>query len=218
MLTMSTVCFAQSRKPRQYPKYNPQTGAYYNNFPICFLDTISIQDPILIRFNAKSPQDVVYSSDRGILLLVSKSTLDSNTGDSVDFMKYLLNKDTYLCYDASGFMRILKSNSPEIKNFPYYSDFIKHYDEDKEICVIKQDTITFKVYDEKIRKDTVITELVSSKPKKYKGWWSYEVVPKKFLLCLVKGSLVYKNQSVEEYIFLDKLDNAYLKVLVPITW
>ncbi len=216
MLTMGTVCVAQKRKSDPKFKYNPYTGAYNNNLPICFLDTISIQDAILIGFKEKKPK-----SDRKLYVLVSKSTLDSNTGDSSDCISYLLSKDAYLWYSPSDFMmnvNAVKKVSPSIESFPYYSELLKFYEEDKNIEIVKYDTILTNYFDFEQKKDTIIPEIIVRKPKYYKGWESYDVIPKKFLLCLVKGSRIHEIQDVMDGISLEKIGNVYLRVLIPISW
>ncbi len=219
MFSMCTVCSAQQPKSNSKLKYHPLTGAYNNNLPICFLDTISIQDPILIGFKGICPTADCSTPATRLYLLVSKNTLDTNTSDSAHPLSYLLNRDSYLWYSTLDFMRNLRSIkkvSPEIERFPYYSDFIKHYVEDKEIDIIKYDTIMIKLHDSKSKKDTVVPDITIHKPKYYKGWESYDVIPRKFLLCLVKGSWIYK--SLENAIEQKNLDYIYFRVLVPISW
>ncbi len=196
---MCTVCSAQQPKSNSIPKYHPLTGAYNNNLPICFLDTISIQDPILIGFKERSLTADSRAQPNRLYLLVSKTTLDSNTGDSAHSMNYLLNKDAYLWYSTSDFkdmLKAIKKVSPEIERFPYYSEIRKHYEEDKGIDIVKYDTIMTKYHDFENKKDTVVQELIIRKPNYYKGWECYDVIPRKFLLCLVKGSWIYEGQSV----------------------
>ena len=163
------------------------------------VDTLIIKDPIMIKFreNQKTDSSAVQS------ILVSKSCLDSVYKNyKMSYRDFLFSKNAYLFFTANSFSCLISNlihTSPVLKGSCYYVKLQNN------IRNAEQDTVWVKF------------DKTNDKPKKYKGWEYNEIFPRKFLLCLVKGSAILNCQSIDE-IHIKNQDNIYFKVLVPITW
>lgn len=167
------------------------------DIPLFIVDTIEIDNPILIRFEENIEENISVK-----LILTQKNTIDSFPFNREFNYRNFFYSSGYLLYDANEF-RCLTSNLyykfPDLKNTSFY---IKLEDDLRSA-----------------EKDTVYIPFDRSKdkPKIHNGWEYREIYPRKFIFCLVKGIAL----RMCEYIGnarIENMDNVYFKVLVPITW
>lgn len=170
------------------------------NTDLHFIDTIKIDDPILIKFEKDKNTD----SNTIQSILVSKNYINSiNPNDgSINYVNFLSEKNGYLFFTANRFSCI-------VNNLLYYTPT------DQDSLFYKNLQINLR----KAEKDKVWVEVdkTNYKPKCFNGWEYNEIYPNKFLLFLIKGSVLRKCQSLDE-IVLKNMDNIYFKILVPVTW
>ncbi len=193
----STTCRAQ----RKAEKYNRINGLY-NDTELYIVDTISIQDPVIIVFKETEGQNKSKKHIRHVL--VSKRALDSvPNNSSINCQEFLSSQGGYLFFHARDINALIASLayiSPTHISWPRYSELV--------------DSLRYS------RKDSIWVKIDENnyKSQKYKGWECYDIYPRKFLLCLVKGSLLYKYDSIDNVIHFKNMDNVYFRVLAPITW
>lgn len=162
------------------------------NAEVCFMDTLIIGDPILIKF-----YEFQGSESKTHTVLVSKSYLDSiSTEPPLNYKEFLCSKNGYLFWKAGEFTGLLYSEPFDDSEF--YTKLRRQLS--------------------RAERHRVTVPYNRSEPlKKYRGWPYYDIYPRKFLLFLVKGSIIRQYEPIE-YLIIKGMDNVYFKVLVPITW
>ena len=192
-LSFFSIVFAVTMFSVKNLKGQPREGnPYYINDNICFVDTVIVTDPILIKFREFQNTEI-----KTHIVLVSKSYLDSiSLSASMNYKAFLCSKDGYLFSQSFQFTALL-SHASSLDNIFYTK--------------LKRQLLLSE-------KHKVIVHYDRSKPlNKYKGWEYYEIYPRKFLLFLVKGSVIQEYESID-HLTIEDMDNVYFKVLVPITW
>ena len=159
-----------------------------------FVDTITIKDPILVRFIENRKANVV---------LVSKERLNYIRKDDTSYVNFLCSGSGYLFFQPVEFSCLVNnvlSYHPSLGHTRFYTKLQKNL----------QDAEDDKIF--------VPTDAdVFDKLKEHNGWEYLEIYPRKFLLFLAKGSTVDGCQGRGE-IKITNMDNVYFKVLCPITW
>lgn len=191
-LSFFSVVFTLSILPLKNLKGQSKGGNPYSiNGNICFVDTLIITDPILIKF-----EEFQGRSTKTHTVLVSKNYLDSlSISPSVSYKSFLSSKEVYLFSQA----------------FQFTSLYVRPLDNSTFYSKLRRQLLLSE-------KHKVIAPYDRSKPlKKHKNWEYYDIYPRKFLLFLVKGNIIREDESIDNLVIED-MDNVYFKVLVPITW
>lgn len=183
------IAFITSCKNDNMSNRNEDKGSEKDLY---ILDTINIDDPLLIRFT--------NDNDEIEMILISKKNLDSiNYSTTLDFKSFISSSGGYLFFPPNRFSCLI-------------NNFINKNEVNSKTSLILQDNIR------NAHNDSIwVFDKNNKKEKIYKGWNYEEIYPRKFLICLVKGSALELCQSLDE-IPINDMDNLYVKVLVPITW
>jgi len=157
------------------------------------VDTINIDSPLLIKFEDE------FSNYRRVL--IQKEFLKpKDSSNCVSFNDYITSKEGCLFFPPNRFLCLLN-------NFIYKNESNTKQNIDLQDKIRGAENDTIWVFDRK----NITSE------KEYLGWKYREIYSRRFLLCLVKGSVLKLCESKDE-IPLEGNDNLYFKVLVPITW
>jgi hypothetical protein len=157
------------------------------------VDTIVIKDPILVAFK----EDRCYNH-----VLVSKERLYYTRTYDTSFVHFVSSGNGYLFFQPAEFDCLVNNliyDNPALEHSRFFTRLTKQLGN--------------------AAGDTIIVPVDKStrKLKEHNGWRYNEIYPRKFLLCLAKGSLIKRCQGSEE-IKIQNMDNVYFKVLCPITW
>jgi hypothetical protein len=157
------------------------------------VDTIVIKDPILVAFK----ENGYYNN-----VLVSKERLDYVSSDDTSFVNFVGSGRGYLFFQPVEFVCMVNNlidNYPALEHSRFYTKLINHLGgAGGDPIIVPLDKTTHKL-------------------KEHNGWRYNEIYPRKFLLCLAKGSAFNRCMGREE-IKIANMDNVYFKVLCPITW
>ncbi|WP_133053977.1 hypothetical protein [Niastella yeongjuensis] len=158
------------------------------------VDTIEIKDPILIKFKENGH----YLNN----VLVPKESLDYVRKDDTSCLNFLCSHNGYLFLLAAEFSCLVNNllyYYPSLEHSRFYNKLQTHLrNAEQDIVLVPVDKNTNKL-------------------KEQNGWRYSEIYPRKFLLCLAKGSAINRCQGKYEIRF-KNMDNVYFKVLCPVTW
>lgn len=183
LYSISNCCLSQIDEKRQ---------------PVDFyvIDTITIDDPVLLRFSDENTDAVAKES-----VLVSKKNLMGGSYDpSKTFLDFLSTENGYLLFTASRFSCLMSNlffNFPHLRERPLYM------------------RLQTDIRDSE--KDAIWVNPSKDTPKEFNGLAYDEIYPRQFIRCLVKGSALEKCRTIDE-IRIAHMDNVYFQLLVPVTW
>ncbi|MFN8359147.1 MAG: hypothetical protein U0264_04465 [Candidatus Kapaibacterium sp.] len=192
---MTISCLAQNAAKKEHAKYNS-----FMKEEVLVLDIIEINDPVLVKFREANPPQLKKNHVNS--LLVSKKYLESIPNDtSFSFKDFLCSRDGAVFFHPITFRSLILSYptfiSPHLLQDSSYKDFLLNETNSWNPVYVKYDSTKFE-------------------PKeKTNGWELVEIIPRKFILCLIKGRILYRQSSSEE-IRIENMDNTYFKLLFPL--
>lgn len=162
---------------------------------LVIVDTITIKDPIVLKFGE-------IRKDRGFrsgFVLIIRSDLEM-IGDSINFQSYVLNNG-FLFYTPNMFYCILD-------NFIHNSG-----------ALLDDSYIQLREQIRNREKDTIWKPVINLENtiERYSERSEHEITTKKFILCLVSGGALQDCRGLSQ-LAPENNDNVYFKVLIPCTF
>ena len=165
-----------------------QTQPNEREWQIYILDTITIDSPILILFTEDRVNDEI--------LLPKSDLISISTKPNISFQDFLVSGKGY---------RMLSTGTID-----YLISHISKKEQNSLYSLLKTDYLVSQTQRKTVHKNGKIVV------KEFLGWRYFEVIPKKFFFCLIRGDVVGKYESTEN-ISIENVKNVYIKYLIPMS-